>query len=117
MKSFWVVLSGGLLFCFAAVADNCLDEGYSLIGSMEEDEVPLGYEDYDCESCLRNGIYYWKCKGPKSAEEDEAEEESGPKAEVNCMDYLRVDDVDGFAKCTGLPGKWERKGNQLLRVD
>lgn len=116
MKKFGIAFLGILFLASAAMA-NCVDEGYSIVGSDESDEKPFGYEDYDCESCLRNGIYYWRCKKQEAKDVAETEAESEPKAEVNCMDYLRAGDVDGFAKCSGLPGKWEKKGNQLLRVE
>ena len=131
MKKFGIIFCGAFFGVITASAAKCVENGYTLIGTFNAGEVPAGYENYECDSCLSNDIYYWKCDGvatvAKTKEKPAADSADGQGLiwkgnsadgqKVNCMDYLRADDVDGFAKCAGLPGKWERDGNTINRVE
>lgn len=106
-----IIFTGVIFWTFAAAAEICLQYEYPIEGTSDIEDIPAGYKAEECKSCESDGIYYWNCQ----REETEAAEDE--KSQVNCMDYLRADDAEGFAKCTGLPGKWERRGNQLIRVE
>lgn len=105
-----IIFTVAIFWSFAAAANPCVDRGYELEGTADIRDLPIGHEDEDCEECKDEGLYYWKCN-------EKTPEKKDDKSSVNCMDYLRAGDAAGFAECTGLPGKWEKRGNQLIRVE
>ena len=105
------------LFAFEASANHCYRTGYLKKGTEDINDIPSGFRAQECEHCQYEGIYYWRCKPLESASSEKSAENPVADGKVNCMDYLRTGDTDGFAKCTGLQGKWERRGNQLIRVE
>lgn len=112
-----IVFLGVWLFAFSAAANSCQRRGYVFEGTRDANELPAGFTAEECKSCKSGAIYYWKCVADDEDENEDDDDEQAEDEKVNCLDYLRADDVDGFTKCTGLQGKWERRGNQLLRVE
>lgn len=115
MKKGLMIFLGVMFLAFPAVADRCEQRGFNIAGTTNVRDVPIGYAKKDCRSCREDGIYYWKCK--EKAETKAKANKGKNESQVNCMDYLRAGDADGFAKCTGLQGKWKMDGNQVFRVE
>jgi hypothetical protein len=115
MKKGLIIFLGVMFWTFTAAADRCEQRGFNIAGTENIRDLPIGYTKSECRSCREDGIYFWKCK--EKAEAKAKVNKGKNESQVNCMDYLRSGDANGFAKCTGLQGKWEMNGNQVYRVE
>ena len=116
MKKGLIIFLGVMFWTFAAVADRCEQRGFNIAGTSNIRDLPIGYTKSECRSCREDGIYFWKCK-EKAGKKAKAKQNNTAVFGVNCTDYLRMGDADGFAKCAGLSGKWEMDGNQVYRTE
>ena len=110
------IFLGVMFWAFTAAADRCEERGFNIAGTSNIRDLPIGYTKSECRSCREDGIYFWKCK-EKAEKKAKAKQNNAAASKVNCMDYLRTGNANGFAECSGLQGKWEMKDNQVYRVE